>query len=1063
MFGLKTLLHPRGNRPSHRKRRPLRLEALETRLVPTVMFDPANGVEHATTAGGPVLGTNAALTPIYTIFWGSYWNTVAGQVYAASIQNSINPIFRDSPYLDGLKQYGVNFHAHVPGGTDEVSDGSDPAANFSITDVRNVAVNGIQKSGLPAPDPSNPGIYVVITAPGAQFSDPGTIGFHSFATVSGKVMNYAWISTDGGIDSTTYILSHEVVEAMTDPHGDAWQVDPRSSTSFNEVADNEAQSYSYRLNGYVVQSYWSQADLAYVVSDGNHQHFIVDRGRLFVEGDQPVNVADDTAVLDTNTRGGVSVTLNGEAASFEPFVIRSVVVNLQGGNNAVRVLNVPQFTPVSVLVGGSDSVTVGGGFGTGIQSDVSISNALNLHLDLTIDDSFDPFDRSVDIKGTSVVGLTTGGVSFDHVSHLTVFGGNGNDTYRVDDTPRAFDPATSGPGFTSLFTGRGNDTVNVFRTTGGLFVDGVTGNDAVDVGGDVATRGRGLGSLLQILGAVHVSNVDGTTSLYVDDGSNTFGDVATLNDGSLLGMTGSGIFWTPTPSANDGVTSLTVWGGNAGNFFTVNNTSAFFDRTRLFTGSGANTVNVSGTTGALDLFVGSGPAATNVFVGGATHGLGSMTNVNGTVTLTNPSGRALVTLDDGIDPTARTAVFTNTAVTGLSPAAIQTGGHLQGLTVFSGFGGAVFNVGAYTSAVPLQLLGGSGADTLVGPAAGATWSVTGADAGQVGTVTFSGVENLVGGAGNDTFRFLAAGQVSGSVDGGAGTNRLDYSADGGQAAAVNLASGSASRIRGGAASGFRNVTALVGSSSGADQLTGANATNLWQLTGANAGRVGAFTFSAVENLTGGSQTDTFQFSPGGSVSGNIVGGGGADWLDYSLLSTPVVANLATAVATGVKGHASGILGVIGGSGADTLTGNAAGNVLIGGPGDDTIRGGPGRSVLIGGLGSDTIVGNSGDDIVIGGRTAFDANEAALLSVLREWQRTDRDYLTRINDLRVGGGLNGTNKLIAGTAPGGTVFDDAATDHLTGGSGLDWFFANQGPSGVVDIITDLNLGGKERVN
>ena len=35
------------------------------------------------------------------------------------------------------------------------------------------------------------------------------------------------------------------------------------------------------------------------------------------------------------------------------------------------------------------------------------------------------------------------------------------------------------------------------------------------------------------------------------------------------------------------------------------------------------------------------------------------------------------------------------------------------------------------------------------------------------------------------------------------------------------------------------------------------------------------TFSSFENLTGGPATDTFAFQPGGSVSGNIDGGGGA--------------------------------------------------------------------------------------------------------------------------------------------------------------------------------------------
>ena len=140
-------------------------------------------------------------------------------------------------------------------------------------------------------------------------------------------------------------------------------------------------------------------------------------------------------------------------------------------------------------------------------------------------------------------------------------------------------------------------------------------------------------------------------------------------------------------------------------------------------------------------------------------------------------------------------------------------------------------------------------------------------------------------------------------------------------------------------------------------------------------------------------------------------------------------------------------------------GNALGNILIGGEGNDTIIGGSGRSVLIGGAGGDVIRGGSADDILIAGTTNFDANHAALMSILREWQRTDKTYAQRIADLKNGGGLNGSNKLIWGT----TVHDDGAADTLTGGPGLDWFFANLGPGGVLDHITDRNNGGPEQVN
>ena len=64
----------------------------------------------------------------------------------------------------------------------------------------------------------------------------------------------------------------------------------------------------------------------------------------------------------------------------------------------------------------------------------------------------------------------------------------------------------------------------------------------------------------------------------------------------------------------------------------------------------------------------------------------------------------------------------------------------------------------------------------------------------------------------------------------------------------------------------------------------------------------------------------------------------------------------------------------------------------------------------------------------------------------EWVRTDLGYAARISNLRgPSGGLNGLNFLDSDT-----VFSDFASDTLTGGLGLDWFFAV-----AEDVITDLD--------
>src|SRR5207302_7942397 len=59
------------------------------------------------------------------------------------------------------------------------------------------------------------------------------------------------------------IFSHELVEAITDPEGDAIQVNPRNSSSWNEIADICSSTAS--LNGVTVQSYWSHQDQACII------------------------------------------------------------------------------------------------------------------------------------------------------------------------------------------------------------------------------------------------------------------------------------------------------------------------------------------------------------------------------------------------------------------------------------------------------------------------------------------------------------------------------------------------------------------------------------------------------------------------------------------------------------------------------------------------------------------------------------------------------------------------------------------------------------------------------
>jgi len=204
----------------------------------------------------------------------------------------------------------------------------------------------------------------------------------------------------------------------------------------------------------------------------------------------------------------------------------------------------------------------------------------------------------------------------------------------------------------------------------------------------------------------------------------------------------------------------------------------------------------------------------------------------------------------------------------------------------------------------IDALVGNAATTLIGPDAASKFTLTGANSGTFGSFSYSSVENLTGGGGNDTFAFATTGSITGNIDGGGGTNTLDYS----QSTAtlsVDLQESKATGIGG----TFANISMLVGNTNLAT-LIGPDAGATFNLTGADSGTVGTFTYISVGNLTGGAGNDTFAFATAGSISGNIDGGGGANTLDYSAYVDSVMVNLTTGMATAIGGKVSNISNAI---------------------------------------------------------------------------------------------------------------------------------------------------------
>lgn len=287
------------------------------------------------------------------------------------------------------------------------------------------------------------------------------------------------------------------------------------------------------------------------------------------------------------------------------------------------------------------------------------------------------------------------------------------------------------------------------------------------------------------------------------------------------------------------------------------------------------------------------------------------------------------------------------------------------------------------------------------------------------TLTFRRIEDLTGGALNDTFQFNDGKVLDGGLDGGPGTNTLDYSPYT-AGVAVDLGLGTATGTN-----SIANIDNVIGGSGddvftdtagdnvytgngGADTLeipgtansldgndtfnSGGNAGDALVLGGINdvlnlffdgspTATDGTFTVNfdtGVDTVLLGANNDIVTFTGTAAFTGLVDGGGGndsyfvndgvniaggiddngaiqEDTIDYSDWTTDVAIDLANETATGLAGGAEGLDNIVGGQGNDTLTGDANINEINGKEGNDTINGLGGDDDIEGGAGDDTII------------------------------------------------------------------------------------------------------------
>jgi hypothetical protein len=296
-------------------------------------------------------------------------------------------------------------------------------------------------------------------------------------------------------------------------------------------------------------------------------------------------------------------------------------------------------------------------------------------------------------------------------------------------------------------------------------------------------------------------------------------------------------------------------------------------------GSIGATVNVQSEAANLFTVIMAG-SPDKVTLGNASH---TMAGILGDIRVQAIQGqKPTVTLDDSQDPNARNITMsTNPSygyqITGLFPPSSVGRGRIwlldtaMQVTLKTGAGSTstndVFQVNDLTDAPVLKIDAGNGSNTLVGPNQASTWNITGANSGKLGPISFSNIENLVGGSASDVFKVGPKGSLSGSLNGGGGGDWLDYSAfPVGSSVTVNLVTGAATGVAG----GVRNI----------------------------------------QNVRGGAGNNTLTGN-GGNI---LIGGAGTNHL----------------VDVYAGSSASGRSLLIGGTGSSTLTAGAAGDILIAG-------------------------------------------------------------------------------------------------------------------------------------
>ncbi|MBD2547989.1 hypothetical protein H6G65_00010 [Microcystis elabens FACHB-917] len=596
----------------------------------------------------------------------------------------------------------------------------------------------------------------------------------------------------------------------------------------------------------------------------------------------------------TNVSSVESLTLTGASTiSAGTEASEAGIATINTGNGATTVnstLAGYDLTVNATSLGDGNSLTLTGNAATndftvtGLNGSVLASGTSGT---LTINTA-DAADNGISIStGTNTTTITASGggdivtVDADAMADNTTLDINGSATFSVSNLEANTDASGTSGNVNLAYTDVSDNAALITTGTGATTVSGTTSGDTLTINATSLAQNTTLTAsgdaqqvVTNLVGDISATALTGTLTVTTADAADNGISISTGTNTTTITASGGGDIVTVDADAMADNTTLDI---NGSATFSVSNLEANTDASGS---SGALSITFSNITddeatllsGSGNVVVAGGDVSDTVTVTGLTtnnqtfNAQDSTSNFNitagaGNQTITG-SNTGNDTIDGGSDYDTLSYVGGNTIDLTITAFDAQAGGSTgQGTDTFSNIE---------------NLIGSSGIDVLRGKEAendeiatvNAANVGTFADVSNTGSFDFSSFEQFDFNAGNDVLAITGNGSLSGSADGGAGIDRLDYSAYAAASVTVDLNTGTATAIAGDliGTTGDSSFEDVYGSTE-SDTITGDDTANV--ILG-NGGNDTIFGLGGDDTIDGGDGTN----GPDGDDL--IVAGDGAD-------------------------------------------------------------------------------------------------------------------------------------------------------------------------------------------